>query len=407
MKWYIEVLKKYADFSGRARRKEYWMFVLFNMIVFYLLAMVVSFFTSFVPGELGGIIIVTFMIVYSLGMMIPSWAVAVRRLHDTDLSGWYMFISLIPIVGGIMLIVYLATDGSPGDNRYGRNPKEAEVLAEKTEVEPSIPQPPDVNKKTEKPDVNDQQYHETARTDEAFLKNIAMDSQNEKERRTAIIAIKNQNFLYDILINASAESENIGLDTLVALRKVSDSDMLIKIAKNAKDWSIRARACKCLEDAESLREISESDTNEFVLQAANAKLKILSERKSIDHIPSFESLFFQIGLFARGETTDGIYDPYSYESMSICDKFVSYGKEAAQVMKSYLMTCAAGREQYGWWKNSSLIVECIPKAAGSSEVDKLMLRAWLVQLVNVSSNIYEYDSNVRQYAKIELDALSD
>ena len=402
MKWYFEVLKKYADFSGRARRKEYWMFVLFNMIVFYLLCMFVGFFLNFLPGDLAGMLIVAFIITYCLVLFIPSLAVVVRRLHDTDLSGWYIFVSLIPIVGSIMLIVYLATDGSPGENCYGRNPKEAEVLAEKTELKSSIPQSPNVNKKTEKPDVKVQQNNETARTDEAFLKNIAMSSHNEKERRTAIIAIKNQNFLYDILINANAESENIGLDTLVALRKVSDSDMLIKIAKNAKDWSIRARASKSLEDAESLREISESDTDEIVRQTANAKLKILSERKSIDCIPSFESLFFQIGIFARGDTQD-----YSYESMKVCDQFISYGKEAAQVMKSYLMTCAAGREQYGWWQNSSLLVECIPKAAGSSEVDKLMLRAWLVQLANVSSNIYEYDRNVRQYAQIELDALSD
>ena len=234
----------------------------------------------------------------------------------------------------------------------------------------------------------------------------AINSQNVQERRAAIIAIKNQSLLQEIVINASAESKNIGLDTLVALRKVNDSDMLENIAKKAKDWGMRARACTWLEDIEILKEISKNDNHDLVRQASTSRIKILGERKPIDRVPSFESLFLQIGLFARGETADGM-SPYSYESMSIRNQFVSYGKTVAQVIKSYLMSCAAGKEQYGWWQNSSPLVECIALSSGSSEADRLMLESWLIQLVNVQSNVYEYENNVRRYAQIELDAISD
>ena len=247
----------------------------------------------------------------------------------------------------------------------------------------------------------------TTQNDENSLFQTASNSQNEQERRTAIIAIKNQNLLHEIVINASEEGKNIGMDTLVAFRKVNDSNMRKCIAKKAKEWSMRARACMWLEDIEVLTEISKKDSSDLVRQAANSRIRILGERKSVDSMPSFESLLFQIGLFSRGETTDGMYAPYSYKSMSICNQFVAYGKTAAQVMKSYLMTCAAGREKYGWWTNSSLLVECIALSAGSSDADRLMLQAWLVQLVNVPSNIYEYNSNVRRFAQVELDAISN
>ena len=246
---------------------------------------------------------------------------------------------------------------------------------------------------------------QTTSSDESSLFQTARNSQNTQERRTAIIAIKDQSLLHEIVMNASAENKTIGMDTRVALRKVKDSGMLKMIAKNAKEGSIRARACMWLEDIETLTEISKNDDSEFVRTASSSRIRILGERKPIDSEPSFESLFFQISLFARGETTGSMYDPYSYESMSICDRFVAHGKTAAQVMKSYLMACAADKEQGSWWTNSSLLVECIALAAGSSESDRFMLEAWLTHLVNVRSNIYEYDRYVREYAQIELDAM--
>ncbi len=125
MKWYLTVLKQYAKFSGRARRKEYWMFILFN-IIFGIVAMILdkiiglSIF-SVGPGHAYGI----FYCLYSLFVLIPGLAVLVRRLHDIGKSGWMIFISLIPIVGGIWLLVLLVTDSKSGENKYGLNPKEA------------------------------------------------------------------------------------------------------------------------------------------------------------------------------------------------------------------------------------------------------------------------------------------
>lgn len=121
MDWYFKVLRQYADFSGRARRKEYWMFVLFNMI-FAIVAMIVDNIAGTTAGNLPyGFI----YILYVVAVLIPGLAVAVRRLHDVGKSGWMLLISLIPIVGSIWLLVLMATDSSAGDNEYGANPKTA------------------------------------------------------------------------------------------------------------------------------------------------------------------------------------------------------------------------------------------------------------------------------------------
>ncbi|NCC50920.1 MAG: DUF805 domain-containing protein [Spartobacteria bacterium] len=113
MSWYIEVLKKYAVFTGRARRTEYWMFVLFNIIIAGIL--------GFVEGLAGGPGIL--VNVYSLAVLIPSLAVGVRRLHDTGRSGWWLLIGLVPLVGAIVLLIFMVQDSSPDANPYGPNPK--------------------------------------------------------------------------------------------------------------------------------------------------------------------------------------------------------------------------------------------------------------------------------------------
>lgn len=121
MNWYIKVLKQYADFSGRARRKEYWMFVLFNIIFGLVLGfidgMIGAYDSQTSYGVLGGL--------YTLAVLIPSLAVTVRRLHDVGKSGWMYFIILIPFIGAIWLLVLMLTDGNSGVNEYGPNPKEA------------------------------------------------------------------------------------------------------------------------------------------------------------------------------------------------------------------------------------------------------------------------------------------
>lgn len=120
MNYYIEALKKYAVFNGRARRKEYWFFVLFNIIASFILVSVDSTIGSFNPtsgkGFLSGI--------YTLGVLIPGIAVSVRRLHDTGRSAWWLLIGFIPLIGTIILLIFMAQNSKPGWNKYGSNPKE-------------------------------------------------------------------------------------------------------------------------------------------------------------------------------------------------------------------------------------------------------------------------------------------
>ncbi len=113
MNWYLEVLKKYAVFDGRARRTEYWMFTLFNVIIAIVLNVIDSVIGSPIFGGL-----------YSLAVLIPGIAVSVRRLHDTDRSGWWLLISFIPCIGAIVLLVFMVQDSTPGDNQFGPNPKQ-------------------------------------------------------------------------------------------------------------------------------------------------------------------------------------------------------------------------------------------------------------------------------------------
>ena len=121
MNWYLYVLKNYATFSGRARRKEYWMFFLFNVLISLGLGVLdVVAGTYSVEYETG-----FFSALYSLLVLIPSIAVSVRRLHDTNRSGWWVVISLIPIIGVLVLFVFTCLDSQPGTNRFGVNPKEA------------------------------------------------------------------------------------------------------------------------------------------------------------------------------------------------------------------------------------------------------------------------------------------
>ena len=120
MNWYITAVKKYATFSGRSRRKEYWYFFLFNLLISLFLTFVDGLTGSLDPdtgyGLLSGI--------YTLALLIPGIAVGVRRLHDTDRSGWWLLIVLIPIIGVLVLLYFTVSKGNSGSNRYGSDPKE-------------------------------------------------------------------------------------------------------------------------------------------------------------------------------------------------------------------------------------------------------------------------------------------
>ncbi|MDD5302678.1 MAG: DUF805 domain-containing protein [Elusimicrobia bacterium] len=117
MSWYLAVLKKYAVFSGRARRKEYWMYFLFNIIFAFVIGLVLGFAGAFLGAgaqlsDAGGLL-------YGLGMLVPSIAVGVRRMHDTGRSGWWL---LVPAAN----LIFLLSDSQEGENEYGPNPKAAE-----------------------------------------------------------------------------------------------------------------------------------------------------------------------------------------------------------------------------------------------------------------------------------------
>lgn len=122
MEWYLNCIKQnYTNFSGRARRKEYWMFTLINLLIVIAFEIVIAILGSMsdVLALVGAIV----YLVYALGVFLPSLAVAVRRLHDTDRSGWWLLIALVPLVGSIVLLCFLCFDSTPGDNQYGANPK--------------------------------------------------------------------------------------------------------------------------------------------------------------------------------------------------------------------------------------------------------------------------------------------
>lgn len=150
MKWFVKCWKQYADFSGRARRQEFWMFRLFhvlvivvflmlnNLLVFWSMASVALMERLESAGAVAlterpesagavGILIgavTALCVLYCLAALIPSLAVGVRRLHDSGNSGWMMLVGLIPLVGGIWLLVLFCQDSQPGANRWGANPKE-------------------------------------------------------------------------------------------------------------------------------------------------------------------------------------------------------------------------------------------------------------------------------------------
>jgi uncharacterized membrane protein YhaH (DUF805 family) len=118
MNYYVDVIRKYAVFSGRAPRKEYWMFFLCNMIVAVVIAFPIGLLKGFAHIDLTIIVHL-----YTLALLCPGIAVAMRRLHDTNRSGLWMLLSLIPLVGPIILLVFMASEGTPGDNNFGPNPK--------------------------------------------------------------------------------------------------------------------------------------------------------------------------------------------------------------------------------------------------------------------------------------------
>ena len=120
MNWFIEVLtKKYAEFSGRAQRAEYWYFILFYLLIYIGVTIIDRILGTYSSTAGVGLL----QTLFSLGVLIPSIAVGVRRLHDTDRSGWWVLIAFVPLIGAIVLLIFTVQEGTAGDNQYGPNPK--------------------------------------------------------------------------------------------------------------------------------------------------------------------------------------------------------------------------------------------------------------------------------------------
>ena len=128
MNWMLMPLRRYAEFSGRSRRKEYWMFLLLNVLIglFVGLVFLVGYYADMSQTEMDTYLmpVVWLAGLYSLAALIPGVAVTIRRLHDTDRSGWNILWGLVPLFGALLLLVYYISDGTQGPNRFGADPKE-------------------------------------------------------------------------------------------------------------------------------------------------------------------------------------------------------------------------------------------------------------------------------------------
>ncbi|MGR5206867.1 MULTISPECIES: DUF805 domain-containing protein [Vibrio] len=122
--WYLGVIRNYTGFSGRARRQEYWYFTLVNILVNLVMNIIDRIMGNVFQIENFGL----FGVLYALFILIPSLAVTVRRLHDTDRTGWWVFIAIIPIIGFLVMLYFLVQDSEEGTNQYGDNPKTVQSM---------------------------------------------------------------------------------------------------------------------------------------------------------------------------------------------------------------------------------------------------------------------------------------
>jgi uncharacterized membrane protein YhaH (DUF805 family) len=120
--WKLVVLERYAKFDGRAGRAEFWWFALANLVAYFALLILMGIGFAIATGL--GVVLLLLVIAYWLAVIVPALAVAIRRLHDTDKSGWWLLIGLIPF-GGLVLLFFYIQEGTPGPNQFGAGPEPA------------------------------------------------------------------------------------------------------------------------------------------------------------------------------------------------------------------------------------------------------------------------------------------
>jgi len=132
MEWMLLPLRRYADFTGRSQRQEYWMFILFSALLYIAGLVLLAIFAAISgPGEgkgdsdwsAGVVVGVLLIVLLYLGLFIPTLAAQVRRFHDQDLSGWFALLGFIPNLGWLIMIIFMCIDGTAGQNRFGPDPK--------------------------------------------------------------------------------------------------------------------------------------------------------------------------------------------------------------------------------------------------------------------------------------------
>ena len=134
MEWMLIPYRRYAEFSGRSGRREYWMFTLFNVIVYVVLggASLAYFIANAARGDdalarstpVAGIVGVGLLVLFVLATVIPAIAVQVRRFHDQDKSGWFILLGLVPYAGGLIVFIFMLLEGTRGPNQYGPDPRD-------------------------------------------------------------------------------------------------------------------------------------------------------------------------------------------------------------------------------------------------------------------------------------------
>ncbi len=128
MEIYVSALKKYTEVEGRAGRKEYWTFIIFNFVVTVILSII------------GALIKIPWLhMIYTLAILLPVFSVLVRRLHDINKSGWWILIFFIPLIGSLILLYYMLKDSQAGSNQYGPNPKGQEAVPTGATPTPQAP----------------------------------------------------------------------------------------------------------------------------------------------------------------------------------------------------------------------------------------------------------------------------